>query len=266
MVWIDIAGYGIPACYSVVFFGAVTGAIAGSGWKKKLLLSSGGWVFFPCALHYSTFAFFHDLSCLNSLESTVLSTVFIVSVPTAILVNPLTILKCSRWIDALNSTIEQGVWLKRNTRACIAFLRYESANVSIILEMSDSMLNWFAEKEVCDFGLVKQGANWWELLGDRHPVPDIWKRRNQQCVEGMLSYRRQTEYWESGNVWFDYSIEPYDLKEKTYVVEFFDISEPQREIAKLKTEVADLMAQRDNLVEETKKKLTERLNAVEPQC
>jgi hypothetical protein len=128
------------------------------------------------------------------------------------------------------------------------------------------MLNWFAEKEVCDFGLVKQGANWWELLGDRHPVPDIWKRRNQQCVEGMLSYRRQTEYWESGNVWFDYSIEPYDLKEKTYVVEFFDISEPQREIAKLKTEVADLMAQRDNLVEETKKKLTERLNAVEPQC
>lgn len=264
MGWIDIAGYGIPACYSVVFCGAVTGAIAGERWKHKLLLSSGGWVFLPCGSHYSTFAFYHDLSTISNVESVVLSAVFLVSIPTAALVNPFTAWKASGWIRKLGSTIEKGKWLKRHTNSCIAFLKYESVDSSIVLEMSDSMLDWFAEKEICDFGLVQPGANWWDLLGDRSTVPNTWKRRNQQVVENMIAFDRQNDYWEQRDLWFNYSIELYDLPSRTYVVEFFDVSDCQRKIEGLEKELVELKRQRDNLVDKRKKLLTERLNAVDP--
>lgn len=91
MAWIDVVGIGIPICYAVIFFGAVTGAIAGQRLRDKLLLSRGGWIFLPCGFHYSFYVAYHDLNAISQSEKAVLVVVLVVAIVTAVFVNPITI-------------------------------------------------------------------------------------------------------------------------------------------------------------------------------
>lgn len=250
MTWIDIVGFGIPACYAVVFFGAVTGVIAGRTTQDKLLLSSGGWVFFPCGSHYLSYAIYHDLATVSQAEKSVLLVVFAVAIVTAALVNPITLQKAAGRIaerdrkltereEAIaerDRRIEQFSWLLKNIGACIVFLQYVDVNKSTVVDLSDSMLDWLAERDICPIGLVKKGANWWDLMGNGGEVPQRWKRQSQKCVEGLTQYGCKTEHWDEHNLWFSWRIRLNSIDDRTYVIELFDVTEYMTSITTLEAE------------------------------